>query len=501
MQRLRRRLTSISLTLLLGGVIGAGQVKLVLAEATSAPSLVISQLKITASNGQFVTLYNASNRSLDLSKYQLQYFNNYDSSKATSNRTINLSGSLEPHGYYLLNDSAMLLCYRLSINSLSLGFSSTAGSLKVQAIGAGTSAASVQDFVAWSKTATPGAQTLPSAAGAFLQRQPQDESNNPAVGSPGSGSWQAVQPDPSNACNLITVGAAPTSISPGLTQLLPSSEPPATFASTADVTAMTNQALPPDDVGLMAPEITELLPNPSGTGNDSTDEFIELYNANDSDFDLSGFTLQVGTTSLHSYKFPAGTSLNGKGFTARYSSTTGLSLSNSGGQARLLDPSGNSISSSSVYGTAKDGWAWARADGKWYWTSTPTPGEPNVINNPAALTSGAKSAAATKTAAAKAKAKASVSKSTTKKAKAAKTKKAKKKKPKPRSTGATTEAAAKTPVHTTALVAIAALALLYGAYEYRADAANQFYRLRNHFGLRRGDGEATSGWGGDRADE
>jgi len=66
------------------------------ADTANAPSLVISQLKITSSNGQFITLYNASTTTLDMSKYQLEYFNSYDLTKAGSSRLIALSGMLPP---------------------------------------------------------------------------------------------------------------------------------------------------------------------------------------------------------------------------------------------------------------------------------------------------------------------------------------------------------------------------------------------------------------------
>ena len=99
--------------------------------AAGTPSLVISQLKITSSNGQFVTLYNATSTALDMSKYQLEYFNNYDLSKSTSSRLIALSGIVPPHGYFMINDNAMLLCYQLTVNAASLGFSSTAGMVAI----------------------------------------------------------------------------------------------------------------------------------------------------------------------------------------------------------------------------------------------------------------------------------------------------------------------------------------------------------------------------------
>jgi len=446
------------------------------AATASAPSLVVSQLKITSSNGQFITLYNSTDSAIDASKYQLEYFNNYDLAKATSSKLVSLSGTVPPHGYFMVNDGSLLLCYQLTVDSVSLGLSATAGLVEVLAFNQASPGGSVtpvlQDYVGWSKTAAAGAQTLPANTAAFLQRLPVDSRNNPAVSSAGTGSWQAVQPDVANPCDLVGGTDNSSPIPTGLSQLLPATEPPATILSVGDGSGTPGPdttSLPASDIGLMAPEVTELLPNPDGTGNDATDEFIELYNPNGVGFDLGGFSLQVGTTTLHSYKFPAGTGLPARSFTAFYSTTTGLSLSNGGGQAKLLDPFGNSISATGVYGAAKDGLTWALANGKWYWTTKPTPGVANVINQPPA---GKKPAA-------KSTAKSQAAKS------AAKTKKAK------------TAALASnqpsdgqpvaTPIHAWTLALVAAAALLYGAYEYRADLANRIYQLRRYLGSRRED--------------
>jgi hypothetical protein len=446
------------------------------ADTASVPSLVISQLKITSSSGQFITLYNSTSAALDMSKYQLEYFNNYDLSKATSSKLIGLSGVVPPHGYFMVNDGSLLLCYQLTVDSVSLGLSSTAGLVEVlgfnQAGPGGAVNPSLQDYVGWSKTAASGAQTLPANSNAFLQRQPIDGSNNPAVGGAGGGSWQTVQPDANNACNLVGGSNGTTLVSTGLSQLLPASEPPATILTSDDPgdTPTVAPSLPTADTGLMTPKITELLPNPNGTGNDATDEFIELYNANDTAFDLTGFGLQVGTTSLHNYSFPSGTSLPAHNFTAFYSSTTGLSLSNSGGQANLLDPFGNSVDSTDVYGTAKDGQAWALGNGQWYWTTTPTPNQTNVINQPL-LGRKTSKASPSKTKGVKTAAKAKSSKTGT----AATSQTAGDDQPSP------------TPIHIWTLALVAAAALLYGLYEYRADLANRIYQFRGYLKSRRGD--------------
>ncbi len=434
--------------------------------AADAPSLVISQLKITSSNGQFITLYNATDAELDMSKYQLEYFNNYDLGKATSSKLIPLTGVVPPHGYYMVNDDALRLCYQLTVDSTSLGWSSTAGLVEVfgynQSGPGGSVVPILQDYVSWSKTAVNGAQALPSDTSTFLRRQPVDAQNNPSVESAGSGSWQSVQPDPANPCNIISTTGVPIAAPTGLGQLLPGSEPAATIISVAADSGQTAPSMPAADIGLQAPSVSELLPNPNGTGNDATDEFIELYNPNSKVFDLSGFILQTGMTTTRNYVFPAGSSLPAGGFVAFHASKTGLSLSNSGSQVKLLDPFGNSISASGAYGTAKDGQSWALAKGKWYWTTQPTPAKANVIKQP------------------------TDAKKSTKKS-SSKTKASAKTAAHFNSSGAPDDETATTPVHPWTLALIGGLALLYGAYEYRVDLANRFRQYRRNLTARRGN--------------
>jgi hypothetical protein len=465
----------------LGSILGVwslmGWQAAVQADSANAPSLVISQFKITSSNGQFITLYNPTSTTLDMSKYQLEYFNSYDLGKATSSKLIALTGSLPPHGYFMVNDGALLLCYQLTVDSVSLGLSATAGLVEVLAFNQASPGSSVtpilQDYIGWSKTAASGAQIVPTNTSAFLQRQPVDAQNNPSVSVAGSGSWQSVQPDTSNTCKLVSGSSTSTPVPTGLNQLLPGSEPPASIVTLAsddsDISTSTPASLPVADIGLMAPEITEILPNPSGTGNDSSDEFIELYNPNSSAFDLSGFSLQAGTTALHNFSFPAGTNLPAASFTAFYSADTGLSLSNSGGQVKLLDPFGNSISVTDIYGTAADGQAWALASGKWYWTTSLTPGSANVINQPVTAK---KSSSKT-------------SKSRTAKTLSVKASAAKSSKTSASSNAADSGAASTTPIHLWTLALVGSLALLYGIYEYRADLANRIHQLRLYLKTRR----------------
>jgi hypothetical protein len=451
------------------------------AELADVPSLTISQLKITSSNGQFVTLYNPGDKTIDMSKYQLEYFNSFDAAKATSSRLIGLSGTLQPHGYYMINDSSQLLCYQITVDSVSLGFSSTAGLVELLSLSQLTSGGPVtpklEDYAGWSKANAPDAQTLPASTNAFLQRLA--PIGSATIQSPGSGSWQVVQPDPMNPCSLVT--AIPSDPAAGThppdMQLLPGIEPPAIINPTADTVpdAGTTQAGEGASNGAMAPLITEILPNPAGTGNDSVGEFIELYNPNSSLFSLSGFTLQSGTASLHNYVFPVGAGIPANGFAVFYSLTTGLSMSNASGQVRLLSPAGSPIAATDAYADAKDGQAWALAGGRWQWTVRPTPGSTNIISAPPAKSN----SRAVSTKSGTKKSAGSVKGVSTK----TKTKKIK------TGTGALatapSSAESSAPLHTWVLVSVGSLAVLYGAYEYRADLANRIYELRRYIGARR----------------
>lgn len=432
--------------------------------AATTPNLVISQFKITSNAGQFVTLYNQADSVLDLGQYELDYINS--AGKVTS---LPISGQLLPNGFYMVSDDQIRLCYQMTIAAESLSFATTGGSLQVWQVSGDKTVKQLQDSVSWANKAANGIVALPTqntANTVSLLRQPLAGNGGPQIAMASSGSWQAVAPDATNPCTLNTV-ATQTPLSslgsnPGNT-LGTGAPAPASIIHVNDDEDGDNMTptLPAADIGLNAPQITELLPNPAGSGNDDTDEFIELYNPNDAGFDLSGFVLQTGTTSKHKYTFPQGTLLPAKGFVAFYSGDTGLSLSNTTSMAELLDPFGNIIAATDAYKTAKDGLTWASANGKWYWTTIATPGVSNTIKQAVAKTSSTSKVASTASAVKSA----STSKVATNAANTA---------------GSVEEEATKTPLHPVMLAAVVALAVGYGVYEYRHDLANAVHKFRSN---------------------
>jgi hypothetical protein len=212
--------------------------------------------------------------------------------------------------------------------------------------------------------------------------------------------------------------------------------------------------------------ISELLPNPKTPQTDAKDEFIEIYNPNKQAVDMSGYTLVTGSTDNHKYTIKGGL-IGAKAYKAFYASETHLTLSNSDGRAKILAPGGAQTDASADYAKAPEGQAWIYTNGKWQWTTAPTPGKPNIYTAP--QTAASSTAVSSRTG------------SVTNNPAAA--------------SGAAAKPAS---VHPLILAGIGAAVLLYACYEYRHDVANLIYRLRRNRGLGRTAGQAvkTPGSGG-----
>ncbi|MDQ3065053.1 MAG: lamin tail domain-containing protein [bacterium] len=435
------------------------------AQEVSEPEIIISRYKITSSNGQFFELHNNSAVDIDMSGVQLAYYNNYDLTKATSSKLVSLQGILPAGGHYLVNDSALTMCFQMTVASASLGFSSTAGMVQLirlqqQVIG-GQFTSQVLDYAAWSRTAVSGVQQLPptTSTNALLQRTwPKDLPKTSSMQN-----WLTVQPSVSDPCVMEST-ITKEIIEPTVTYtFLPSNLPPVRYVSAP---ATTSSQKINRNVGKMAPVINEVLPNPASPQTDANDEFVEIYNPNSSSFDLSGFKLAFGSTKPSKYTFPEGTVLKPKQFKTFNSGSTSISLTNTLAQVWLLDPNEKIVTTIEPYTDAKSGQSWARNGDKWAWTAVPSPNAENTlspivasgasgtsaasilgINQTAVSTPGAKVAAAT-----------------------------------PVGPAQLDDAA---PLHPVILAVVGAAALGYALYEYRHDFANKLFQLKRHFRVRR----------------
>lgn len=413
------------------------------------PVLAFSEIKITGD--EFIFLKN--NTGQDITNLNSYWLDGYNSSQPLSAGVTNTAQQLPAvklaNGQtLLLSSDGMATCGAAVTAKLSISLTDSGGFL--QLIQTTQTALGITkfpiDYLSWSSGADNVISNVPSGSKdpkAVYYRY---------VGNNGY-AWQLADVDNSNTCQLNVANSSSVS-----SNLAPA---PTDVPSVAGISTQEEEiSMPASDIGLAAPQISEVLPNPAPPQTDAEDEFIELYNSNDKDFDLSGFILQAGTAATHKYTFPAGTVIGPKKFQAFTSDDTGLSLSNNSGQVSLLDPSGDVLSQTDVYGTAKDGYSWVSADGLWQWTTTPTPNQVNKITVPLTKTSVKGS---------------STSKKGPSRAAAA-------------TPGSSNSSGGGTPVsglHPAILAGIGSLAVVYAMYEYRNDLANQLYRFRRYREARR----------------
>jgi len=484
------------------------QPALVSAQASTIPPILITEVQagttISASQ-EFIELFNQSDKPIDVSSWQVQIASS-TATDWTKAKKITLKGTFYPGTYYLLASSYVATgdakSYLQDYANVQFVPGLTATSGHVRLVTTGTQTA-VVDALEWSTKKADASLTSPAieawlpatldaslAAGDSIKRRI-DADGHFAYARTASDFVVSSCPSPTMTNDLdhatdidetTTLPLATTidiqnqrcaedaegSADGEATQ--PGEEPAAILLpaeNKPDAQSKGEAVIPEADRGLASPRITEVLPNPATPQLDNEDEFIELYNSNDAAFDLSGFILVSGTSKR--YVFPAGESIGARSFKAFFSADTHLSLSNTAGSVRLLDPTGVMLDKTDDYVAAKDGQAWVLANGVWQWTILPTPHATNAVQLPATKIAKASKATATK--------------QTT-----AKTQSAAAKKPKKQAVDSVQTAATvipDSPVHPSVLAGVGALALLYGAYEYRRDVANKFYQFRVNRAARR----------------
>lgn len=433
------------------------------APALEGPSgLSIVEIKMTGT--EFVMLQNNTGAPImDLSSYWLHAFNNVNPlATGVNSSSQQLPAGILGEGQTLLLSDGGPTCGAAITANLSVGLTDSTGYLQIfkSSLAGGILSQAAGDGVSWTSGNNPTAGMISSVPSNTTDPLAAWYRYKNTDGSP-SYLWQRARLDSNDRCQLNVLDASsPGPKNPG-NQLLPGTPPPATIISipVSEDGKKKGPFMPAGNIGLEAPVLNELLPNPASPQRDADDEFIELYNPNNKPFDLTGFKLQTvstGSGSKRTYTFPEGTLLKSKSFAAYPSSNISISLNNSGAQIMLLDPFDEVISQTEPYGKAKDGWSWALAEGKWYWTTTPTPGTQNTISADG-ISGGSTSAGGVGTV---------EGASTTGTAHSS-------------AAGGSANTGGQTnTLHPGVLVGVAAAALLYGLYEYRGDIKNTIYRIR-----------------------
>ena len=488
------------------------------ATSTPTPKVVINEIQTngtgTGTTGQeFIELKNVSNESVDISGWKVLYVSSSSSTNplvASSVTNANFSSILSsaktlvafgagtvlyPNGFVVLTPEPYLneLPVRITYTAISSGLLSASGAslAMVDEIGV------IQDFVGWgAKSALyeESPSVLP-VGGSSIQRKvvdgtTQDTDNNlldfePLTTPTPQTENTAPTPPPADVPPTETppIDTPPgdTSNNPVDTTPPPTDTPPTDTTQNADtttptVTETTNQQT------YQPVLLNELFIDPISPLTDANDEWVELYNPNETEQNLAGYTIYAGTTYAYHHTFTTGDIIPAKGYVVVTSGATSIALSNGGGSVKIVGPTGSTYDETS-YNTAPENTAWAKdTNGMWVWTTTPTESAQNSITQPVASAIVANAAqAAKKTSTTTKKATTTTAKATTAKTSTSKTA------AKTTKVLAATDVqadsqlvAAPTPLPVWLLAVLGVLAVLYSGYEYRFDIANKFHQLRRH---------------------
>lgn len=134
--------------------------------------------------------------------------------------------------------------------------------------------------------------------------------------------------------------------------------------------------------------ISEIFPDP--VGDDSKDEFIELFNKGDRSVNLKGWKL--GDLSQRKYEFKTDLFIKSKEYFFIKREESKIALNNNGDEIMLYRPMGNTPFQKLKYDKAIEGWSYAWDINKtdplsnnsvlqlfYFWTEVPTPGQENII--------------------------------------------------------------------------------------------------------------------------
>lgn len=176
----------------------------------------------------------------------------------------------------------------------------------------------------------------------------------------------------------------------------PSPGEPATTPPTSTATIEPPFSPTPVEPPADTPRLNEFLPAPrvvdwNGDGAvDSGDEWVEIINRGDVEWNLSGWQLDdVAEGGSAPWIAPAATVVPPRGYLLLFASTTGLTLNNSGDELRLLSPDGGVVDAA-AYGSTQPDVAIARDPdgiGPWSDSLAPSPGSANPPDSSATATS------------------------------------------------------------------------------------------------------------------
>ncbi len=346
--------------------------------AADIPSVIINEIAwmgTTASaNDEWIELYNNSDIPINLEGWMLI-------AEDGAPKDIKLTGSVLAEDFYLLERTddnsvpniAADLIYTgaLGNNGEVLKLYDNLGNLIDEAnCGSGwlagdnkTKQTMEKTNTGWQTSAEPGGTPNSIVASGQAPKSQNSEGVNP----------NGQTPTPQNSLSLVA-GQAP-SPAPSTAPSPPLSPPPAHLSP-----------LPTPSVTHIYPDgitFNEILPSPEGA--DSENEWVEVFNQNNFEVNLSGWKIKDSEGAVATYSFPEGTKISGLGYLTISREESKITMNNDKDSLSLLQPDGK-IADTISYGKAPLGQSYNRNKNSWEWSDSLTPGAQNSITNLSAKT-------------------------------------------------------------------------------------------------------------------
>ncbi len=120
--------------------------------------------------------------------------------------------------------------------------------------------------------------------------------------------------------------------------------------------------------------INEILPSPEGK--DSEEEWLEIFNQEEVEIDLTNWKISDTMGAIKIYAFPEGIKISSKGYLVLTRPVSKITLNNDGDGLKLTSPDGK-IADSVEYIKAPKGQSFNRIESSWIWSDVLTPGSLN----------------------------------------------------------------------------------------------------------------------------
>lgn len=129
--------------------------------------------------------------------------------------------------------------------------------------------------------------------------------------------------------------------------------------------------------------INEIMPSPIGA--DEREEWIEIFNQNNFEINLSGWKITDVAGKTKIYTFSEETKIDPNNFLVLYRLATKITLNNQGDGVKLTQPDGTILDEIN-FEKAVNGQSYSRFGYAWAWTAMPTPGSTNAQKTSTNLT-------------------------------------------------------------------------------------------------------------------